>query len=105
MPTKTKLEQAVETQAKNLDPAQKELVMSQFSTYKWNRMRIREIEDMLNVATLAKKPIDPKLRKQLMTERHQLTTDNVSISSKLFMQLKGTANTQDEFDKFIKGGE
>ena len=101
MATKTKLEQAVEKQAGELNPAQRELLMSQFDTYKWNKGRIKEIENALNVSKLAGKEVDPKDRKSLMNERHQLTTANVSISTKLFMLLKGTGAEPDEFESFF----
>lgn len=103
MATKTKLEQAVEKQAGELNPAQRELLMSQFDTYKWNKGRIKEIENSLNVAKLAGKVVDSKERKSLMNERHQLTTANVSISTKLFMLLKGTGAEPDEFESFFMG--
>ena len=105
MATKTKLETAIERQAGNLDEAQQRLVMSQFSTYDWNRRRIQQIEGIIELGEGGGKPIDAKTRKALMTERHQLTVDNVSISTKLFMQLKGTGGSEDEFDAFLKGGK
>lgn len=105
MATKTKLEQAIDKQAGNLDEAQYRLVMAQFSTYDWNRRRIEQIESIIELGEGGGRPLDAKARKQLMTERHQLTTDNVSISTKLFMQLKGTSNSEDEFDAFMKRGK
>lgn len=104
MATKTKLESAVEKQAKTLDDAQYRLLMAQFSTYDWNRRRIEQIEGIIELGESSGKPLDAKSRKALMTERHQLTVDNVSISTKLFMQLKNTGVTEDEFDEFLKGG-
>ena len=107
MATPTKLEQAVESQAKNLDPAQYELVMSQFKTYKWNKARMSEIEVRVKMLELhpsddsKTRKIDLAERKQLMAERHQLTVDCNSIATKLFMQLKNTATEVDEFDEFL----
>lgn len=109
MATKTKLEQAVEAQAKELSAAERELVMAQLSTYMWNKRRMGEIEDQIKLIAL--KPADePKnikaqvsLRKQLMSERHQLTTENISITTKLLMKLKGTGEKGDELDEFLKG--
>ena len=111
MATKTKLEQAIEKQAAQLDDAQRELVMSQFSTYKWNKNRMTTIENMLKVIDM-RPATDPKefkmqmaRRKALTVERNQLTTANNSISSKLFMQLKNTGDNTDDFDDFLKGGK
>lgn len=110
MATKTKLEQAIEKQAKNLDEAQYELVMSQFSTYKWNRERMKQIEGMFRLMDAIPAAKDPKelkaqiaQRKALSTERNQLATANNSIASKLFMQLKDTGGASDEFDAFMRG--
>lgn len=105
MATKTKLESAINKQASSLDEAQYRLLMAQFSTYDWNRRRIEQIESIIELGEGGGNPLDPKARKALMTERHQLTVDNVSISTKLFMQLKGTGISEDEFDAFLKGGK
>lgn len=111
MATKTKLEQAIEAQAGELEGAQRELVMSQFSTYKWNKERMRQIEGQLSLME-KQSPADAKewkihlaRRKALTAERNQLSTANNSISSKLFMQLRGTGGEADEFDKFLAGGD
>lgn len=109
MATKTKLEQAIEKQALSLDDAQRELVLSQFSTYKWNKNRMRDIEDIFRMMDSRPVPTDPKAmkseviyRKSLTSERNQLATANNSIASKLFMQLRGTGGSEDEFDQFLK---
>lgn len=110
MATKTKLEQAIEKQADQLDNAQKELVLSQFATYKWNKDRMRQIENMLALLD-NRVPTEGKefkmyiaRRKSLTAERNQLATANNSISSKLFMQLKNTGGEPDELDQFLNGG-
>lgn len=110
MATKSKLEVAVEKQAKNLDDAQRELVLSQFSTYKWNKNRMQQIEGQLRLMDMRPPSDDPKIakielqrRKALTSERGQLTTANNSIASKLFMQLKDTGDNTDDFDAFLKG--
>lgn len=108
MATKSKLEEAVERQAASLDDAQRELVLSQFATYKWNKARMKQLEDQLKL--LDSKPMSDAsevkvvlaYRKSLTAERNQLTTANNSISSKLFMQLKGTGGDADEFDEFLR---
>lgn len=100
MATKSKLERAVEQQASNLNPAQKELVMSQFSTYKWNKSRIECIEDSLRVIDsthLDKEKADMLLGKRdsLVSERNQLSIANSNISAKLFEQLRGYADGEE----------
>lgn len=102
MASKTKLELAVEKQAKNLDPAQRELVLTQLSTYKWNVQNISRVQDKV---TAGGDKLDDQARKSYMNERHQCVAENVSISSKLFMLLKGTGDTTDEFDRFMAGSE
>lgn len=100
MASKTKLEIAVSKQAKNLDPAQRELVMTQLSTYKWNVQNIARMQDKV---TIGEGKIDPQTRRTYMNERHQCVAENVSISSKLFMLLKNTGDDTDELDRFLDG--
>ena len=92
MATKSKLEQAVETQAANLNDAQREIVRSQFREYKRNRARITEIDDELRSAQMrSKSGADPKAlvarNMALANERTQLVTANNDIAAKLFDQL------------------
>lgn len=93
MATKSKLEQAVEQQASNLNDAQRELVMSQFSAYKSNRSRIIQIEETLRlmdvqpVAGPDGTRIHLAQRMALSNERNQLVETNSTIASKLFSQL------------------
>jgi len=108
MATKSKLEQAIERQARDLPEAQRELVLSQFSTYKWNKRRMDELQDQLKLMDRQPPPADPAAyktfvqhRKAITSERTQLSNANNSISSKLFMQLKDTGGEVDEFEKFL----
>ena len=109
MATKSKLRQAIEKQADELSDAQKELVLSQFSTYEWNKARMRQIEDIFRMmdlhpaSDLKELKAETARRKALSSERTQLSNANNSISSKLFMQLKSTGADMDEFDEFLKG--
>lgn len=107
---RSELELAVEKQAGDLQDAQRELVLSQFGTYMWNLGRMRDIEAELEGLDIDVEQ-DPKvfrnklaLKKTLTVERNQLATANNSISSKLFMQLRGTGGDEDEFDQFLNGG-
>jgi len=106
--SKSNLEKAVTKQAGDLPDAQRELVLSQFATYMWNKKRMAEIEAKLQAMDLHP-PKDPKEfelhlkhHKMLTAERNQLTTSNNSIASKLFMQLRDTGEVTDEFDEFFK---
>ena len=102
--TKSKLEQAVERQAACLSDAQRELVMSQFSTYKRNRARMSQIEERMKAldAGRASGAEDARLRQSerasLSYEHGQLAATNNGIAAKLFVQLDGTGNRKDEED-------
>lgn len=105
--SKSKLEAAIARQAAKLDEAQRELVMSQYSTYKWNKSRMTQIEQQLHLMDVRPGAEDMKtqvyIRKALTSERNQLATANNSIASKLFMQLRNTGDDSDEFDDFMEG--
>ena len=94
MATRSKLEQAVEKKATDLNEAQQELVRSQFTEYKKNKARISQIEDLLGTAHIANTS-DPEQAKvhianrmALASERSQLVTTNNEIASTLFDQLR-----------------
>ena len=95
MATKSKLEQAVEKQASNLNDAQRELVMSQFSVYKKNKARLAEIDSKLSImGTKAISSVDElrfsqAQRSSLAYEKNQLETSNCQIASELFNYLEG----------------
>ena len=82
--TKSKLEKAIEDKAASLGNAQKEIVLSQLATYKRNKSRIGEIDDVLVVAK--NKPSAEHAR--LSAERNQLVITNSDILSKMFQQLE-----------------
>jgi len=94
MATKSKLEQAVEKQASDLNEAQKELVKSQFSEFKRNKARIMQIDDILESPVAAQESDGDKAKLQiakrmaLTSERSQLVTTNNEIASTLFNQLR-----------------
>ena len=61
-----------------MDPAQRELMLSQFALYKKNRIRIREIED--RQAAMAASPVSDKSeRAALSIEHNQLSMANSRI--------------------------
>jgi len=90
---KSKLEQAVEARAGALNDAQRELVLSQFSTYKRNKARMAEIESKLKMLdskdTVTRDELRMKQaeRSTLTYELNQLATANSRISAELFEQL------------------
>ena len=91
--TKSKLEQAVERQAENLNEVQRHLVMSQLSDFKRNKARMAEIDDkvgMMDVQMLAspeKKEFRLAQRQNLIEERGYLSEANIKIAANLFAQL------------------
>ena len=93
MATKSKLEQAVERQAENLNEVQRHLVMSQLSDFKRNKARMAEIDDkvgMMDVQMLAspeKKEFRLAQRQNLIEERGYLSEANIKIAANLFAQL------------------
>ena len=91
----TKLEQAVNKQAKELDPAQKEFVLAEFETYKWNADKIKDLEVRL------KDERDPDLEKKIAGVRHQLVNENASLFSHIMRWLKDTAVETSELDEFL----
>ena len=94
MATKSRLEQAVEKKASELNDAQRELVMSQLSVYKKNAARLTKVEDeMCAVDSMVPTTRDELRKKQsqrstLAYERNQLTTANSRIASDLFEFMK-----------------
>ena len=91
--SKSKLDKAVADRADELDPAQRELVMSQFSEYKRNKTRIYDINEKLKVVdstqtvTLEEVRLKQAERSALTYELNQLSVANSRISSDLFQQL------------------
>lgn len=89
VPTKTKLEQAVEENASKLNKAQRELVIAQFSDYKKNKARIAQIEDTLRLrqSSATSTSAMNAQRAELVNERAQLIDVNGRIAKRLFEQL------------------
>lgn len=94
MATKSKLEQAVERQAENLNDAQRELVMSQLSVYKKNLSRLSRIESELAAVNAVQPTTREEVRAKqaqrasLTYEHGQLTTSNSRIAAELFEFMK-----------------
>ena len=86
MPTKTKLEKAVEENASALNDAQRELVLAQFADWKRNRTRIAQVEDTLRLSRSKDSPGSQKTA-ELVNERAQLIDINGRIAKRLFEQL------------------
>jgi hypothetical protein len=95
MSTKSKLEQAVENQIANLNDAQRELVLSQFSIYKQNKAAIAEIDSKLPLLepkyahSIDEVKMQQTQRMSLTYERNQLATANSKIATELFALLSG----------------
>ena len=90
------LEAAVKNQAENLDPAQKGFVLSEFRTYRWNAMKIFDIEEHISGGIF-----DPDIEKKAIGERHQLVTENASLFTHIMQWLKGTATEQSALEDFL----
>ena len=94
MATKSKLEQAVEQQAADLNDAQRELVKSQLSAYKINAARLSQIKSQLDavnaksVATRDEVREKQAYRASLTYEQAQLSAANAKIAAELFVFLK-----------------
>lgn len=95
MPTKSKLQVAVEKRAASLNDVQREIVLAQFADYRKNKARIAQIEKVLNsphpnppAGSDAMKDLLAR-RMTLANERAQLVAANSEITSKLFFQLGG----------------
>ena len=91
---KSKLDRAVEEHVGNLNDAQRELVLSQFSIYKQNKARLSELKDRMSAAdgartsTLAELRAKQATRSSLACEYNQLATANSRLASDLFNLLE-----------------
>ena len=98
-----KLENEVKNQAASLDPAQREFVMAEFETYKWNARRQAELE-----AQLEKGIVDSEgfhnydAEGKLFRQRHQIVAEQGSLFSHIMQYLKGTASKKSELDEFLE---
>lgn len=90
MATKSKLEQAVDSQIERLNDAQRELVLSQFAIYKRNKQRIADIDSQMpllepkNAHSVNDVQLRQSQRTALAYERSQLATSNSRIATELF---------------------
>lgn len=94
-----KLEEAVKKQADSLDPAQREFVLAEFETYKWNAAKIEELQERIN-----SDPYDEdglKAEGALVRERHQIITEQTALFGHIMRWLKGTAAEGSPLDEFM----
>ena len=90
------LRKAIEKQAAALDPAQEQLVLSEFRNYEWNVEKILEIERHVNEGEF-----DPDFEKKALGERHQLVNENACLFTHIMQHLKGTAVEESALDAFM----
>lgn len=94
MATKSKLEQAVEKRAEELNDAQREIVKSQLSVYRRNCAMLAKAESELNAwnamptTTREEVRIKQSQRATLSHEINQLSTANSRIAAELFELVK-----------------
>lgn len=97
MSKESNLDIAVKEQLESLDTAQAEMVKSDVKTWKWNRDRIHNIQEILDMDK------EPEKRADLINERHKLITENTSLYSHINRALNGTVAKEDELDAFLAG--
>ena len=99
------LEAAVRKQADSLDPAQREFVLAELETYKWNAAKVEELQNRIESLKGAENIEDVvaavKAEAALVRERHQIITEQTALFGHIMRWLKGTAAEEDELDKFI----
>ena len=97
-----KLEEAVGKQAQSLDPAQREFILAELETFKWNARKIHDIERKIDSGECY--DLDGKnVESALIKERHQIVTEQASLFSHIMRWLKGTAAQKSELDAFLNG--
>lgn len=100
-----KLEEAVRKQADSLDPAQREFVLAEFETYRWNSAKIEELQDRIDSFKGAVEVEDViaavKAEAALVRERHQIITEQTALFGHIMRWLKGTAVEENELDEFL----
>lgn len=105
------LEKALATQAKSLEPAQRNFVMAQFEHYKWNEEQIDILERQYEEASKevdAAADLPAKERKLLVEQRgtifrqrHQLVAEQGTLFSHIMRWIRGTAASQSELEAFL----
>ena len=99
---KDKLQEAIEKQAASLDPAQREFVLAQFETYKWNAGQIAILEKQLEEGVAdADGYRNYQAENQLFKQRHQMVAEQSVLFSHIMRWLKGTAVGESELDEFL----
>lgn len=99
-----KLEEAVAKQASSLDPAQREFVLAEFETYKWNAKRIEGLEKQLEKGIVDSEGMhNYDAEGKLFRQRHQLVAEQSSLFGHIMRWLKGTASEQSALDAFLEG--
>ncbi len=102
MTKKDKLQEAIEKQAASLDPAQREFVLAQFATYKWNAGQIAILEKQLEEGVAdADGYRNYQAENQLFKQRHQMVAEQSVLFSHIMRWLKGTAAGNDELNEFL----
>lgn len=96
------LDEAVKKQAASLEPAQREFVLAEFRTYKWNEGRIAKLESTLK-AMESDEVRDLDREGKLFRQRHQLVAEQSSLFSHIMRWLKGTAAEESKLDAFLNG--
>jgi len=96
------LKDAVEKQAANLDPAQKEFVLAEFGTYMWNAARIEELERQLEEGIVdAEGYHNYDAEGKLFRQRHQMVAEQSTLFSHIMRWLKGTMVEESPLDEFL----
>ena len=93
----TKLEKAINEQAANLDPAQREFVLEQFNIYKWNADKIAELEGILEDGEL-----ETNEENKLFKQRHQLVAEQGQLFSHIMRWIRDTGSEESAIDSFLK---
>lgn len=94
-----KLEEAVRNQADSLDPAQREFVLHEFETYRWNAEKIGDLQERINSGACDEDGV--KVEAALVRERHQIITEQTALFGHIMRWLKGTAAEKSELDEFL----
>ena len=98
MATQTNLEVNVRSQAKKLDPAQREFVLAELKTYMWNKQKIEDIQKEVDSGEL-----DLAAVKAQLLIRHQLVAEQSTLFGHIMKWLKGTSGEESQLESFING--
>lgn len=97
------LAEAIAKQAANLDPAQREFVLSQFRTYEWNADRISSYEKQLEDGVVDEEGRhNYDAESKLFKQRHQLVAEQSQLFTHIMRWLKGTMVEESDLDDFLK---